>query len=299
MSAIADFFTIALLTATLRSTAPLLFAAMGGLLSERSGVTNIALEGLMLLGAFAAAAGTFFSGNPMIGLAVGMLAGLLGAIVFGVWTIGLRADQIVAGTAINLLGAGLTAFLVQRIWNQAGGSPQVEKLPAFSVGGNNVNILVPVAFLMVPLVHVVLYRTKAGLRIMAAGESPTAAESVGIAVPAYRYACVLASGLLAGLGGAYLSIGDLSQFTTNMTAGRGFIALAAVIFGNWTPWGTLAAALLFGFSQALRYQVQALNLPISQDLLIALPYLVTLVAVTLFARRSHPPAGLGKHAKSG
>lgn len=292
------FFSIALLTATLRSAAPLVFAAMGGLLSERSGVTNIALEGLMLLGAFAAAAGSWWTGNALAGLVVGVVAGLLGAAVFGVWTISLRADQIVAGTAINLLGVGLTAFLVQRIWNQAGGSPGVTRLPTFDVAGSTVNILTPLAFLVVPVVGFVLFRTKPGLRIMAAGESPKAAESVGIDVARYRYACVLASGLLAGLGGAYLSIGDLSQFTTNMTAGRGFIALAAVIFGNWTPLGTLGAALLFGFAQALRFQVQALNWPIPQDLLIALPYIVTLVAVTGLVRNSAPPAGLGKHATS-
>ncbi|MCC6315918.1 MAG: ABC transporter permease [Thermomicrobiales bacterium] len=290
------FFSIALLAATLRSTAPLVFAAMGGILSERSGVTNIALEGLMLLGAFAAAAGAYFTGNPFVGLIVAVLAGGLGALVFAIWAINLRADQIVAGTAINLLGVGLTAFLVQRIWDQAGGSPAVQRLPNFEIGGSTLNVLVPVAFLLVPAVQWVLFRTKAGLRIMAAGESPRAAESVGIDVPRYRYACVLASGVLAGLGGAYLSIGDLSQFTTNMTAGRGFIALAAVIFGNWMPYGALGAALLFGFSQALRFQVQALNWPIPQDLLTALPYLVTLVAVTGLVRNSRPPAGLGKHA---
>jgi simple sugar transport system permease protein len=238
VDAIVGFFSVALLTATLRSAAPLVFAAMGGLLSERSGVTNIALEGLMLLGAFAAAAGAWFTGNALLGLLVGVLAGMLGAVVFGLWAIGLRADQIVAGTAINLLGLGLTAFLVQRIWNQAGGSPSVARLPSFEVGGSTLNVLVPLAFLAVPVVHWVLFKTTGGLRLMAAGESPRAAESVGIDVPRYRYAAVLASGLLAGLGGAYLSIGDLSQFTTNMTAGRGFIALAAVIFGNWTPLGT-------------------------------------------------------------
>jgi simple sugar transport system permease protein len=298
VDAIVGFFSVALLTATLRSAAPLVFAAMGGLLSERSGVTNIALEGLMLLGAFAAAAGAWFTGNALLGLLVGVLAGMLGAVVFGLWAIGLRADQIVAGTAINLLGLGLTAFLVQRIWNQAGGSPSVARLPSFEVGGSTLNVLVPLAFLAVPVVHWVLFKTTGGLRLMAAGESPRAAESVGIDVPRYRYAAVLASGLLAGLGGAYLSIGDLSQFTTNMTAGRGFIALAAVIFGNWTPLGTLGAALLFGFAQALRFQVQALNWPIPQDLLIALPYLVTLLAVTGLVRNSQPPAGLGKHATS-
>jgi len=298
VDAIVGFFSVALLTATLRSAAPLVFAAMGGLLSERSGVTNIALEGLMLLGAFAAAAGAWFTGNALLGLLVGVLAGMLGALVFGAWAIGLRADQIVAGTAINLLGVGLTAFLVQRIWNQAGGSPSVARLPTFEVGGSTLNVLVPLAFLAVPVVHWVLFKTTGGLRLMAAGESPRAAESVGIDVPRYRYAAVLASGLLAGLGGAYLSIGDLSQFTTNMTAGRGFIALAAVIFGNWTPLGTLGAALLFGFAQALRFQVQALNWPIPQDLLIALPYLITLLAVTGLVRNSQPPAGLGKHATS-
>lgn len=271
---------------------------MGGLLSERSGVSNIALEGLMLLGAFAAAAGAYFSGNPGVGLVVGVAAGMLGALVFAVWSVSLRADQIVAGTAINLLGVGLTAFLVQRIWDQAGGSPSVARLPTFEIGGSTLNVLVPLALLAVPVVHLVLFQTKAGLRIMAAGESPRAAESVGIDVARYRYACVLASGLLAGLGGAYLSIGDLSQFTTNMTAGRGFIALAAVIFGNWLPLPTLAAALLFGFAQALRFQVQALNWPIPQDLLIALPYLVTLVAVTGLVRNAQPPAGLGRHATS-
>ena len=298
MDAIVGFFSVALLTATLRSATPLVFAAMGGLLSERSGVTNIALEGLMLLGAFAAASGAYLTGNALLGLLVGVLAGMLGALVFGLWAIGLRADQIVAGTAINLLGLGLTAFLVQRIWNQAGSSPLVASLPSFRLGGSTLNVLVPLAFLAVPVVHWVLFKTTGGLRLMAAGESPRAAESVGIDVPRYRYAAVLASGLLAGLGGAYLSIGDLSQFTTNMTAGRGFIALAAVIFGNWTPLGTLGAALLFGFAQALRFQVQALNWPIPQDLLIALPYLVTLLAVTGLVRNSQPPAGLGKHATS-
>ena len=288
-----SFFSLALLTATLRSTAPLVFAAMGGLLSERSGVTNIALEGLMLLGAFSAVAGTYATGQPVLGLFAAVAAAVVAAGVFAVWCIRLRADQIVAGTAINLLGLGVTAFLVQRIWDQAGGSPRVERLPTVGAG---LNVLVPLAFLLVPLVQFLLFRTKPGLRVLAAGEHPRAAESVGIDVARYRYACVLASGALAGLGGAYLSIGDLSQFTTNMTAGRGFIALAAVIFGNWTPWGTLGAALLFGFAQALRFQVQALDLPISQDLIIALPYLLTLVAITGLVRNSTPPAGLGRHA---
>ena len=293
MNDLQSIFVVALAAATLRSTAPLLLAAMGGLLSERSGVMNIGLEGFMLLGAFGAAAGSYFTGQPFAGLAVGVLvAGLAGA-VYAYWAITLRADQIVSGTAINLLGVGLTAFLVQRIWGQAGGSPTVTRLPTTWL---DLSILVPVAFAIVPVVWWLLRRTKPGLRIMASGESPRAAESVGIDVPAYRYACVIAAGALAGLGGAYLSIGDLSQFTTNMTAGRGFIALAAVIFGNWTPLGTLGATLLFGFAQALRFQVQALGLPVPQELIIALPYLLTLVAITGLVRNSTPPAGLGRHA---
>ncbi|MFN8590264.1 MAG: ABC transporter permease [Thermomicrobiales bacterium] len=292
MNELLGFFSLALLTATLRSAAPLVFAAMGGLLSERSGVTNIALEGFMLMGAFAAVAGTWFSGSPWIGLLVAVLSGLVGGLLFAVWSVTFRADQIVAGTAIVLLGLGLTSFLTEQVWGQAGGSPPVERLPAFA----GMNVLLPVAFLLVPITNWFLFKTKAGLRVMACGEHPSAAEAVGINVARYRYAMVTASAVLAALGGAYLSIGDLSQFTTNMTAGRGFIALAAVIFGNWMPWATLGAALLFGFAQALRFQVQALDLPISQDVIIALPYILTLIAVTGLLRQSNPPAGLGRHA---
>jgi ABC-type uncharacterized transport system permease subunit len=293
---LAGFFSVALLTATLRSAAPLVFAAMGGLLSERSGVTNIALEGFMLMGAFAAVAGTWFSGNPFVGLLVAVLTGVVGGLIFAYWAVSLKADQIVAGTAIVLLGLGLTSFLTEQIWGQAGGSPPVQRLPTIGAG---LNVLLPVAFLLVPLTHWFLFKTKAGLRVLACGENPAAAESVGINVARYRYAMVVSSAVLAALGGAYLSIGDLSQFSTNMTAGRGFIALAAVIFGNWMPWATLGAALLFGFAQALRFHVQALDLPISQDVIIALPYILTLIAVTGLFRQSTPPAGLGRHASGG
>src|SRR5579884_4311443 len=282
-----DFFTVALLTATLRMTTPLLFAAMGGILSERSGVMNIALEGFMLLGAFAAAAATYYTGSPWLGVLAGIAAGAAGAVIHAIWCVTLRGDQIVAGTALNLLGLGIPAFLVQRLWGMAGGSPPVSSLPTF---GQGLNVLVPLAFLLVPAIQYLLFRTRAGLRIMAAGEHPQAAESVGISVTTYRYACVIASGALAGIGGAYLSIGTLTQFTVGMTAGRGFIALAAVIFGNWTPLGTLGAALLFGGSQAVQIQAQAAGLPISKDLLIALPYILTLVALTGLFRRSTPPA---------
>jgi simple sugar transport system permease protein len=286
-----DLFTSALFWATLRMTAPLLFAAMGGLISERSGIMNIALEGFMIIGAFTAVLGTYYLHSPWIGLLCGMAAGGAGALIHAYWTVTLQADQIVTGTALTLLGAGIPAFLIKRIFDQAGGTPAVERLPSLG----QVNVLVPIAFLIVPLMHYFLFMTKPGLRLMAGGESPKAAESVGIPVNLYRYCAVVMSGVLAGAGGAYLSIGDLSQFTVGMTQGRGYIALAAVIFGNWTPIGALGAALLFGFAQAFNLQAQAQGL-FSKDLLSALPYLVTLIALTGIVRNLRGPAGLGKHA---
>ena len=272
---------------------PLIFASMGGLLSERSGVMNIALEGFMLMGAFSAAAGAHYTGNPYLGLVIGALAAGFTALIHAFWCITLRGDQIVAGTAINLLGIGVPAFLLQRLFGTVGRSPTVERLPSITSG---LNILVPVAFLLVPTIWYFLYRTKPGLRVLAAGEQPRAAESVGVAVDRYRYGCVLASGILAGIGGAFLSIGDLSLFTNGMTNGRGFIALAALVFGNWMPLGTLGAALFFGAAQAVQIQSQAVGLPVSKELIIALPYLLTLIALTGVVRNSTPPAGLGKHA---
>jgi general nucleoside transport system permease protein len=248
---------------------------------------------LMLIGAFAAVAGTHYLHDPWLGLLCGVVAAGFGGAVHAFWCITLRADQIVAGTAINLLGLGATAFLIQQIWGQAGSTGRVEKLPQI---GRGLSILVPLAFLLVPVIHYLLFVTKPGLRIQASGEHPRAAESVGIPVPMYRYACVVASGVLAGLGGAALSIGDLSFFTRDMTQGRGFIALAAVIFGNWTPFGTLGAALLFAASQAFQFRAQAAGLGISTDLLLVLPYVLTLVAICGLVRRSRPPAGLGQHA---
>ena len=291
-----DFFTIALVTAILRTTTPLLFTALGGLLSERSGVMNIGLEGMMLIGAFFAVAGTHWTGNPWLGLVFAVVAAGITAAVHAVWCIAFRANQIVAGTAINLIAGGLTAFMVQTIWGKAGGSDYVAKLPNLASG---ISVLLPLAFLLVPIVQWFLFQTKPGLHVMAAGEQPQAAESVGIDVNRYRYAAVIVGGMFAGLGGAFLSIGDLSYFTLDMTAGRGFIALAAVIFGGWMPFGVLGATLLFGTAQAVQIQGQATpGFPISSDLLVALPYLLTLVAITGIVRSGQAPAGLGKHAVS-
>jgi general nucleoside transport system permease protein len=289
-----DFFSIALLTAILRMTTPLLFTALGGLISERSGVMNIGLEGMMLTGAFFAVAGTWWTGSAWLGLLIAVFAAGCAALIHAIWSITFRGDQIVVGTAINLIAAGLSAFLVQRVWGKAGGSDRVETLPNIASG---INILVPVAFLLVPVVHFVLFRTKQGLHLQAAGEHPQAAESVGINVTLYRYIAVIASGMFAGFGGAFLSIANLSYFTLDMTAGRGFIALAAVIFGGWTPLGALGATLLFGAAEAVQIQAQATpGFPVSSDLLVALPYIVTLIAITSLVRSRTGPAGLGTHA---
>ncbi len=287
-----DFFDVNLLKAVLRMATPLLFAAMGGLICERSGIMNIGLEGMMLTGAFVGVLGTYYLHNPWWGLICAILAGGAVGLIHAFWSIGLRSDQIVTGTAINLLAAGITIFLCQRIWGQAGRTPTVETLPTVTGG---LSVLVPVAFLSVPIVWYFLRETKPGLRLMASGESPQAAESVGIQVDRTRYLAVMTSGMLAATGGAYLSIGSLSLFTRDMTAGRGFIALAAVIFGNWMPFGTLGACLLFAGAQALQIQGQVKGIGIPTELLLALPYLLTLIALAGFVRNSRPPAGLGQH----
>jgi simple sugar transport system permease protein len=254
---------------------------------------NIALEGFMLTGAFCAVVGDYYTGSPWLGLLCGVAAASIGGAIHAVWCITLRADQIVAGTALNLLGAGFPAFLIQRIWNRSGQTGEVDRLPRI---GHDTSILVPIAFLLVPIIHVWLFRTKPGLRTLASGEHPRAAESVGIPVTLYRYGSVIMSGFLAGMAGAYLSIGDLGFFTRDMSQGRGFIALAAVIFGNWTPFGALGAALLFAASQAFQIRAQTAGLGVSKDILLALPYLLTLIAIAGFVRKSRPPAGLGQHA---
>jgi len=288
-----DFLTLGLLWAMLRGAAPLLLTGLGGLISERSGVVNIGLEGLMLIGAFGSAVGSYYTGNALAGLAIGMGSALLLGLIHAFWCITLRGDQIVAGTAINILGLAVPAFLSQQLFGTSGRTPDAHKLFSF---GSGIHLLVPVAFILVPIVWWYLARTKSGLRMMAAGEDPRAAESVGIAVDRTRYVAVLVGAVLGGLGGACLSIGDLSFYTNDMTQGRGFIALAAVIFGNWTPVGTLIATLLFGGAQAFQIQAQATGLPINTDVLLALPYLLTLIAITGVVRQSIPPAGLGKHA---
>jgi general nucleoside transport system permease protein len=292
----------ALAAAMLRFATPLVFAALGGVVSERSGVVNIGLEGMMLTGAFFAIYGADLLGGWVGGLLLGMAAGAALALVHAFFAISLRADQIVSGFAINFLALGLTGYLFLQHYGDNGtpeGLPQVpdvslpiDWIPFFGPALDKLNLLVWVALVLVFVVWLFIFRTPAGLRLRSVGENPRAAATVGISVYKVRYLAVITSGVLAAMGGAFLSIGFVHSFNQNMTAGRGFIALAVVIVGKWRPVAALAAALMFGFSQAL-----AQRLPVFSDssatLLQALPYVVTLIAVAGLVGRSTPPAADG------
>jgi general nucleoside transport system permease protein len=293
----------ALLAATLRYATPLIFGALGGLFSERSGVINIALEGIMLVGAFFGAWGADFTGSWIGGLVVAIAAGIVFALIHAVFAISLRADQIVSGTALNLLAVGVTGYLYVALYGETGtpddlpGVPDIhlpiKSVPLLGDVFGQLNLLVWLALALVVITWVVVFRTSAGLRLRSAGENPLAAETAGLSVVRTRYLGVMTSGALAALGGAFLSIGFVHSFSQNMTAGRGFIALAALIFGRWRPGGALAATLLFGFGSALAQRLPTFS-PSGAVLFQALPYVLTLIAVTGVIGRSIPPAALGR-----
>lgn len=278
------------LASTIRLATPLLLAALGGLFSERSGVINIALEGLMLAGAFTAAAVTHYTENPWVGLVSGMIAGVSIALVHAVACIRFGADQVVSGTAINILMLGVPAVLSGAFFLSSGSTPQIPK--------ENLLPYTPVvlAFALVFVTWYVLNRTPFGLRLRAVGENPEAADAAGINVKGMRYAAVLLSGALAGIGGVYLSIGQSSLFTRNMTSGRGFIALAALIFGKWRPVQTMLACLLFGLTEAIAIQLQGVPVggeEIPNQFIQIVPYLLTIIVLAGFIGQSRAPRSLG------
>lgn len=300
-----DILNYTLIASTLRLATPLILAALGGLYSERGGVINIALEGMMLAGAFTAATVTVLTGNPWVGLAAALFAGVLVALLHAAATISFGADQVVSGTAINLLFLGLPALLSGALFESTGATPQLPReqvLPdvaLFNPGTSpalasifNQKPLVWLSFVLVALTAWVLARTRFGLRLRAVGDNPEAAHTAGIDVARLRYAGVLVSGALAALGGAYLSIGQNSLFTRNMTAGRGFIALAALIFGKWNPLGAALACLLFGFAEALAIRMQG-TVSIPNQFIQLIPYVLTMIVLAGFIRRASPPRALG------
>jgi ABC-type uncharacterized transport system permease subunit len=301
-------FTASLIASMFVFSTPLVFGSMAGIFSERSGVVNIGLEGMMLMGAFWGVYGADKGGSWAVGILVAMLAGGLLALVHAYFAIHLRADQIVGGTAVNFLALGITGYFFFQLYNGQDVPVGVSTIPDVHLpyirhwryigpAIGSLNLLVWISFALVIVSWFVLFRTPIGLRIRACGEHPRAADTVGINVYAIRYGCVVLSGMLAALGGAYLSIGfGGGAFTDNMTAGRGFIALAAMIFGNWRPFGAFGAALLFGFSTALAYRLPAYS-GSAATLFQALPYVLTLIAVAGVVGRTVPPAADGKPYK--
>ena len=296
----------ALIAAMLVNATPLTYAAIGGLFSERSGVVNIGLEGMMLTGAFFGIWGSVVTGSWVLGLLIAIGFGGLVALVYAFFAIQLRTDQIIGGTAINFLALGVTGYLFIDIYGTAG-TPALhgsEQIPDVSISQGSsflaqafgqLNLMVWLSFAVLALTYVVVFRTPLGLRIRSVGEHPRAADAVGISVVKTRYAAVVLSGMLSAMGGAYLSIGFVHSFNQNMTEGRGFIALAALIFGRWRPVGAFGAALLFGFSSALAQRLGTIpNWSSYAVLFQALPYVLTLVAVAGVVGRSIAPAAAGK-----
>jgi len=298
----------ALLAATLRYATPLTLAALGGLFSERSGVVNIGLEGMMLMGAFFGVLAAAELHSWVLGVGVAMLAGGLLALVHAFFSIHLRADQIVSGTAVNFLALGITGYVFIDVYGDEGTPTDIPRIPEVRLSAIDeipllgpvfaqLNLMIWVSLALVVLTYVVMFKTPIGLRIRSVGEHPRAAETVGISVYGIRYAAVTLSGMLAALGGAYLSIGFVGSFNENMTSGRGFIALAALIFGNWRPFGAFGAALLFGFSSALAQRLPTAYGESAGTLFEALPYVLTLIAVAGVIGRSIPPAAVGRPYK--
>lgn len=301
---LAQVLTLAFLAQAIRISVPYILAALGGVFSERSGVVNIALEGIMLNGAFASVLGTHLTGSPVAGLAAGILCGVATAALHAVVSIRFRADQIVSGVAINLLSVGLTKFFLKIAFDSSSNSsrvaglPILEIFPASSPVGSLLNQIVgnPLIVLtgfLVPAAHIIVFRTVFGLRLRAAGEHPEAAATLGLDVRALRYVCVLASGALAGMGGAWLAL-DQHQFTDGMSNGRGFIAIAAVIFGRWSPCGAALACFLFGSAEALQIALQSSGAAIPTQFVQMIPYALTMIALAGVVGRSIPPSALGK-----
>jgi len=293
-----ELLTLSLFFSAIRLATPLIFTALGGLFSERAGVINIALEGLMLVGAFTAAVATYELSNPYLGFLCGLGAGALIALVYAVAVIQFEANQVVAGTAINLLMLGLPQLISGAVYDSSGSTPQIDKAYLVPNYFNSISLLSILAFLLIPIVWYVVYKTPFGLRLRAVGENPSAADAAGINVINLRYTAVMLSGVLAAAGGAYLSIGQSSLFTRGMSAGRGFIALAALILAKWKPVPVLIACLFFGLMEALTIQIQgAIKLPSGEDIPVQfiqiIPYVLTIIVLAGFIGKSQAPKALG------
>jgi len=300
-------FIVTFISATLRIATPLIFTSLGGVITEKSGVTNIGLEGIMVMGAFFAVVGSDFTGNPYLGFLIGIIAGALIALIHAALSITLKADQIISGTAINTLATALPSLMLWMMFQRQGQSDGVAQIryspelreflrsiPPIGPFILELDYMVFLAIFLALFLTWVLNKTRWGLRLKAVGEHPKAADTLGINVIRTRYMAVVISGILAAAGGASLSIVSGNLYREGMINGRGFIAMAAMIFGNWTPIGAFFASLLFGAAEALQIKSQALGLAIPMEVYYILPYLLTMIAITAFGRKSHAPESLGK-----
>ncbi len=295
-----------LINATLISTPPLLYAALGSCMSERSGVVNIGIEGMMTLGAFVGAAVGYYTENAWLAFLCGGLAGALVALIHAVVCITFNADQTITGTAINFLAPGFALFISRRLFDDSTDTPPIADagrlpkilngvFPAGSFWNNvlNVHVACIICFVLVAVIYFVFYKTRFGLRLRAVGEHPEACDTLGISVSKTRYICVILSGFLSGLGGAYITLATINQFRPAVIVGQGFIAISAVIFGKFTPQGAMLACLLFGVCDGIK-SLSAMTNAVSPNLISMIPYIVTLVTLILFVGRARVPAANGK-----
>ena len=276
---------------TFTMATPLLIAALGENIVQKSGVVNVGLEGMMLCGAFGATLTTLWTGNPLIGVLAGCAVGALAGLIFALFAVKMAANQVVVGVVVNLFALGMTGTIYRAIFGKQGTALQTHSLNHLFF---EQTILFPFAILLVPALWFWLNRSRAGLELRACGERPLSAEASGVDVMKFKTLAILFGGGMAGIAGAFLSIGGSNTFVPNMTDGRGFIALAIVTAGRWNPVGCLVAALIFGFADALQYQGQALGINVPKDLLLASPYLATLLFLAFGAKRTAGPESLGK-----
>jgi general nucleoside transport system permease protein len=295
----------AILHSMLVAATPLLLAALGETVVERAGVINIGLEGVLLMGAFAGMIGCYFTGSPLVGVLLGALSGLLLTLLFAGLIVGFNADQIVVGVGMNLLAVGLTGVLYRGIFGVTGQAltvttfsplpvPFLSAIPFLGTALFQHTSFVYLAILLVPLIGFLLFHTRTGLQLQAVGEHPHAAETLGISVRWLRITALSIAGVLGGIAGSYLSLAYSNTFIENMSAGRGFIALAIVIFGRWKPAGVLIGALFFGAATALQFHLQALGLSIPYQFVLMLPYVLTLLVLLLAGAKIAVPAALGQ-----
>lgn len=297
-------FAVGLFAAAVRIAAPLLLAALGEIVSEKAGVINIGLDGYMLAGCLAGFLGAYYTGSCWIGMLTGLFAGLLLSLLHAYLSISLHTDQTVNGIAVNLVATGLTGLVYRSVFGISTSPPRISPLGIIKVPFlSEIPFIGPVLFQQSPVVYlafiiaaiiwIVLFKTSFGLNLRATGEKPEAADTAGINVKKMRYFGVIVAGALAGLGGAFLSVAQLGNFTEGMTAGRGFIALAVVIFGKWSPFGAILASMLFGLSYALQLALQALSVKVPHQFLLMLPYLLTIVALAVARGKKGSPQALG------